>query len=175
MPEPALTLRYGHREHQPPAVPRVRLAHEAVDAGGALLEQCGPLVGQRPRGASAVPLGDEETLGAGAGERLARGTLLDVEPPQGLENGGGPHRALPGQRELAQHGQQERPGARRADLSPAVQRCRLCLVHAASILHTGTDADPDVGSTGPTILAKRSVIHRQAVDAPPYRNHSTGP
>ena len=64
VPQLPLGLRDRHAEHQPPAVPRVPLAHEAVDPPGALLEQRA----RRPGSAPTAP-------GGRAGVEVSRSSL----------------------------------------------------------------------------------------------------
>ena len=89
-----------------------------VDPFRALGEQPLPGRGQRPADPPAGPLGDDDVVGRGAGERLAGGLLLDPDGAERVEQRLGPDRLAPGEDELPEHGQQQRARAGRGHLAP---------------------------------------------------------
>src|SRR5450759_3392195 len=97
----SLALRNTHGEHEPAAVPRVRLSHEPVDALGAFTQELLTGGGQLPADTPAVPGRGHQTLAGGPEERLPGRLLLDTECAQGFDQGARPAFSAAGMDELA--------------------------------------------------------------------------
>ena len=122
VPEVTLGFRHRHQQDEPASVPLHLVPAEGVDAPCTLGEQALAGFGERPPDLPADPLGGQPALGRRAGQGLTGRLVLDAEQPERRGQRLGPHRTAAGQHELAQHGHQQRPRARAADLAPPADR-----------------------------------------------------
>src|SRR5450759_3213530 len=102
----SLALRNTHGQHEPAAVPRVRLSHEPVDPLGAFTQELLPGGGQLPTDPTDTTGGGHQTLAGGPEQRLTGRLLLDAERSQGFDQGAGPNLSAPVD-ELAKNREQQ--------------------------------------------------------------------
>ena len=125
VPQLALGLRDGDREHQPAPVPLLDEPAEAVDALRALGEQAHPRRGEPPAHPTAGALRRQQALRGGARQRLSRGLLLDAHMGQAGNQSAAPDRDSAWEDELPEHRQQQGTRAGCADLTTTRPRTGL--------------------------------------------------